>query len=125
MNNLCQRLKVELNDAIQVSQVYGVVPLQPAFPYIFLTTIKNTKWENLLNQGIKSHILCEYHMQEKNMHKMLETINTIKNVITNEKLVIIIPEIIYLHFTNYEIKQYKAELVAMIYFEVIIKIYLG
>ncbi len=112
-------LQSALKDKVTATKIYDTFPLEPALPYIFLKTKRNQHWGNLLKKGIKLQITCEYHTSNKKMDSLLSTVRNIKDVLTSDNLLRKNPKIIYIHFTHYEIKEYKIELLAGINFETV------
>ena len=108
-----------IKEAIQLANVYDVDPPNKVLPYGMIKSEKNKKWANLINQGIESNFVCEIYVSEINMQEMLKMIENVKNAITNPSLVLKYPEIVYLNFDNYKIRQDNLILIGSVYFHVL------
>ncbi len=109
-----------IEDNIRVTNVYSILPVHLSYPYVIIKSVKNIDWRNFLKSGVKSLISCEIYTQEIDSKNMLSMIKGIKNSIVDNELLLDHPDVIYVNFDNYKIRQDGLVLVGAVYFNVLV-----
>lgn len=109
-----------IKNEIKVTNVYDLTPVQKSFPYIVLSEVTNAKWANLVDIGLRVTFVCDIYIQGVSLNSILGVIYEVIAVITNPIVLNQYPEIRYVTFNHYKVKQDGSVLIGSIYYETLI-----